>query len=98
MRALIWAAPARQALRAFLDLLGARNAPVMPKASKDILAAADLISRRIGVGHPARWEGLFEYGLPRWKKILVYRATDDAVTIVAFYDARQDLRSVDPND
>jgi plasmid stabilization system protein ParE len=91
-----WSGPAERAVELFLDWLEERNPSSRRRAQTEIRAAGSRLGRHPLIGRQARWQGLRELSLTRWKKILVYRVGAEDVTIVALYDARQDLRRVDP--
>ena len=66
------------------------------RAHDDIQDALSLIAHRPGVGRQSEWPGLQRWSVREWKKIIIYREVPDGVRIIAFYDARQDLTTVDP--
>ena len=91
-----WSEPAENQYRAYIAYLQ-RQAPALSReAAVELRAAADLIARRPGAARKARWHGLSEWSVPRWRKLLVLQCDGDAVQVVAMYDMRQDLSAVDP--
>ncbi|WP_367275212.1 hypothetical protein [uncultured Brevundimonas sp.] len=64
------------------------------------LAESETLSLKVGDHpfryRPSRWRGLREASLLRWRKVIVFQILPDAVVIVSFYDARQDLAGVQP--
>jgi plasmid stabilization system protein ParE len=92
----LWSKRAEAGLEAFLDYL-ALHAPALVRRARDdaYSAAADLADFPFAQ-RAARWPGLRELPLRRWKKLIVYRVEADRVVIVAFFDLRQDLGTVAP--
>ncbi len=93
-----WATPAELSLDAYIGYLAARNPPIAQEARADIQKSTALLGDHPFLGRPARWPGLRELSLLRWRKIGVYRVEVDRVLIVALYDARQDLSRMTPQE
>jgi plasmid stabilization system protein ParE len=91
-----WTTPAEASLDAHLSYLAARSPVIAPEARADIQKSIALLGDHPFLGRPARWPGLRELSLLRWRKIAVYRVEEERVLILALYDARQDLTRVDP--
>jgi plasmid stabilization system protein ParE len=92
----IWSAEARSSYLSFLAGLKAVNPSAARAAQAEFAKATARLSKRPLIARPARWAGLREWSLPKWSKILVLTIRDDALHIIAFYDARQDLTEQDP--
>lgn len=91
-----WTPPARSSLNAYFDYLGEQAPSLTGDARAEIERAVGRLGVRPLMGRPARWSGLREWSLLRWKKIVVYRVKENRIEILAFYDARQDLSRVTP--
>lgn len=85
-----WSRRAETELEGFLDYLSAR-APSLVRAARDgaYSAAANLADFPLA-HREARWDGLRELVLHRWKRLVVYRVEAERILIVAFLDTRQD--------
>lgn len=96
MRPVLWSREARESQREWLDRMEALD----PRLTDRALAESEALSKRIGDRpfsfRPSRWMGFREASLLRWRKILVFQVLPDAVVIISFYDARQDLADVQP--
>lgn len=93
-----WTPPALASLNAYFAHLGEHAPSLTGKARAGIEKAVGRLGVRPLMGRPARWPGLREWSLLRWKKIVVYRVKDDRIEILAFYDARQDLSRLTPGE
>lgn len=91
-----WTTPAEVSLETYLDFLAARSPVIAPEARADIQKSIGLLGEHPLLGRPARWPGLRELSLLRWRKITVYRVEEERVLIMALYDARRDLSRVKP--
>jgi plasmid stabilization system protein ParE len=91
-----WTRPAQRDFDAYLVYLHERDPGISQSAESDIRSRVELLGKRPGIGREARWLGLHEFSLTRWRKIIVYRIVRDGVVIIAFYDARQDLAKAKP--
>lgn len=97
MREVGWTETAELTARQYLDYLAERNPPAAKRASDEIQAISRQLTYVMTPGRPSmRWLGFRELSLLRWKKIIVFKILPDRISVVAFYDARQDLDAVDP--
>lgn len=92
-----WSRPADQDLEAYIDYLHVRSPAIAALARESIFLSVGRLSRHPLSGRAARWPGLRELPLARWRKVVVYRVEPDRVAIIALLDARRDLASLDPN-
>jgi plasmid stabilization system protein ParE len=91
-----WTAAAQKDFDAYLIYLHEHDPRIAQTAKSDIRSRAELLGKRPGIGRNARWPGLNEFSLTRWRKIIVYKTLRNGVAIIAFYDARQDLAKAKP--
>jgi len=90
-----WSPAAETAYLRYLSHLVGLNPTAALRAEREISsAAANLVDFPLA-HREARWEGLREQVLHRWKKLIVYRVEAERILIVAFLDARQDLSAID---
>lgn len=92
----VWSLAANRQLIDYLDYLAEHDERLSVRAKRDIVGRVSLLGRRPQTGRNARWPGLREFSLTRWRKLIVYRVEDGRVIVVAFYDARQDLSQAKP--
>lgn len=97
MRSVRWSLTAQRQRLEWLIYLADHNEEKAKEAFADTLVRSDQLARRPFAYRAARWPGLRERSLIRWKKIIVYQVTETEVIVAAFYDARQDLSRVHPN-
>lgn len=96
MREVGWTETAELTAREYLDYLAERNPPAARRASDEIQAISRQLTYVMTPGRPSnRWLGFRELSLLRWKKIIVFKILPDRISVVAFYDARQDLDAID---
>lgn len=93
-----WTPPARASLEEYFAYLSEHAPSITSTARVDIQKVVGKLARRPNMGRRARWLGLREWSLLRWKKIVVYRVEAEQIVILAFYDARQDLSGVTPKE
>ncbi|WP_339928720.1 hypothetical protein [uncultured Brevundimonas sp.] len=96
MRQVRWSTEARNAQRDWLDHLETIDPRLTDRALVESEALSISTGKRPYSFRPSRWGGLREASLIRWHKVVVFHVTKDAVAIIAFYDARQDLSRVHP--
>lgn len=96
MRQVRWSREARDAQRAWLDHLETIDPRLTDRALAESEALSTSTGKRPYSFRASRWGGLREASLIRWHKIIVFQVTKDAVAIIAFYDARQNLSRVHP--
>jgi plasmid stabilization system protein ParE len=94
---IIWSPRSIRDLDSFLDYLHERSPSAARKARADIDKAVERLSRRPHNVRTARWPGLRECSLTKWRKIIVFRTVREDIEVVAIYDARQDLTKVSPD-
>lgn len=92
----VWSEGAEQAYLEFLVLLRDAAPASARRAQREIERSTNRLARQPYTGREARWPGLRELSFTRWKKIVVYQVKAEQVSIVAFYDARQDLTKAKP--
>ena len=92
-----WTEPAFEAFSTFLDRLDDYSASTADRAEAEIKRTLTRLAAHPLHGHRSRWPGLLEWSAARWSKIIVYRETPAGIRVIAFYDARQNLDVVDPN-
>ena len=92
----VWTRQAELQLERYLDYLSTVRPAVTAEAGRTIRLAADQVAVRRGLARPARWDGLLERSVRRWRKLLVLEALEVEVRVLALYDMRQDLTAVDP--
>lgn len=93
MRPVVWAPRAQTALLAFLEDLAVRDLSLPFRAGADVDRALEMLRQRPYLARPARWPGYREWSVLKWRKIIVLKETDEALQVVGFFDARQDLPS-----
>jgi plasmid stabilization system protein ParE len=91
-----WLPRAKRALRDYLFYLREQAPNLVPEAEQELREAALQLGDFPYAHREARWPGLRELPLRRWKKLIVYRVEADRVVIVAFFDLRQDLAAQPP--
>lgn len=97
MRTVRWTASARRSAELFLDYLQGQNPSASKRASLEIRAVSRQLTYVMTPGRPSmRWTGFRELLLRRWKKIIVFIILPDRISVVAFYDMRQDLDVLPP--
>ena len=96
MRTVRWSLTAQRQRLEWLIYLADYSEEKAKEAFVDTLVRSDQLAKRPFAYRAARWPGLRERSLTRWKKIMVYQVTDTEVIVAAFYDARQDLSRVQP--
>lgn len=97
MRIVRWTTSARRSAEQYLDYLVEQNPPAAKRATNEIQAISRQFTYVMTPGRPSvRWQGFREFSLLRWKKIIVFKILPDRISVVAFYDARQNLDAVDP--
>lgn len=92
----IWLPSAKRALRNYLFYLRDQAPSLVFQAEQELREASLQLCDFPYAHREARWPGLRELYVPRWKKLIVYRVEQDRVVIVAFFDARQDLGATAP--
>lgn len=90
----IWTEPAEADLEAYLDHLAEYDIRTAQRARRELRALADQTARMPGLARPAQWRGLRVRSAGDWHKLLVFSISEEAVTVVAFLDMRQDLGRV----
>ncbi|WP_171981920.1 type II toxin-antitoxin system RelE/ParE family toxin [Brevundimonas sp. LM2] len=97
MRAVRWTAAARRSAELYLDYLNDQNPQASKRASLEIRSVSRQLTYVMTPGRPSvRWAGFREFSLRRWKKIIVFKILPDRISVVAFYDMRQDLNALPP--
>ncbi len=96
MRAVRWSLTAQRQRLDWLVHLAEYSEDRAKAAFAETVLRSGQLARRPFAFREARWPGLRERSLTRWKKIMVYQVTDTEVIVTAFYDARQDLARVRP--
>lgn len=97
MREVKWTETAELTAQHYLDYLAERNPPAAKRASDEIRAVSRQLNYVLTPGRLSlRWPGFRELSLRRWKKIIVFKILPDRISVVNFYDTRQDLDAVDP--
>lgn len=97
MRAVKWTASARRSAERYLDYLLEQNPLAAQRATLEIRAVSRQLNYGMTPGRPSsRWEGFRELPLRRWKKLVVFKILTDRISVVAFYDMRQDLDALHP--
>lgn len=90
-----WLPRAKRSLRNYLLYLRELSPALFAEAEQELREAALQLCQFPYAHREARWPGLREVYVPRWKKLIVYRVEQDRVVIVAFFDARQDLSATE---
>ena len=97
MRAVRWTASAWRSAELYLDYLQGQNPSASKRASLEIRAVSRQLTYVMTPGRQSmRWNGFRELPLRRWKKIIVFKILPDRISVVAFYDMRQDLDVLPP--
>ena len=91
---IFWSLRAARELESFLGYLALHAPLLVGEARRQTYAATESLAKFPHAHRAARWAGLREMVVPRWKKLIVYRVETDRVVIIAFLDARQDLDAV----
>lgn len=97
MREVKWTTPAQRSAKLYLDFLAERNPAAAKRASDEIQAASRRFTYLMTPGRAStRWPGFRELSLTRWNKLIVFKILPDRLSVVAFFDTRQNLDAVDP--
>lgn len=97
MRTVRWTATARRSAELYLDYLKDQNPSASKRASLEIRAVSRQLTYVMTPGRKSsRWDGFREFTLRRWKKIIVFKILPDRISVIAFYDMRQDLDVLPP--
>lgn len=97
MRTVRWTASARRSAELYLDYLNDQSPSASKRASLEIRAVSRQLTYVMTPGRQSmRWDGFRELTLRRWKKIIVFKILPDRISVVAFYDMRQDLEVLPP--
>lgn len=97
MRVVRWTASARRSAELYLDYLTQQNPSASKRASLEIRAVSRQLTYVMTPGRPSiRWAGFREFSLRRWKKLVVFKILPDRISVVTFYDMRQDLDALPP--
>ena len=95
MRRLLWSTQADGDYKRYLADLAEAGGSLVIEARDEIERSVDLLTRFPALGRPSlRWQAYREKSLHRWKKVIVYSATDDAIRVHMFVDMRRDLSRV----
>lgn len=95
MRRLQWSTRAHREFKKHLAEWTEADPQLAAEAQQEFDAGLDLLTRYPGIGRTSRrWQAYKEKSFGRWKKIVVYRATDDFIFVHAILDMRQDLDRV----
>lgn len=90
----LWTDPAEAELEAYLDHLAEYDIRTAQPAGRELRALADQTARLPGLARAAQWRGLRVRSAVDWHKLLIFSISEEAVTVVALLDMRQDLSRV----
>ncbi|WP_242186445.1 type II toxin-antitoxin system RelE/ParE family toxin [Sphingomonas sp. CARO-RG-8B-R24-01] len=85
---LLWETKARNELRAILDYIGDRNVSAAARMEDAIFDTVEMVLRNPFMYRPGRVRGTRE-AVAHPNSVIVYKADDDTVTILAVLHARQ---------
>ncbi|WP_242139142.1 type II toxin-antitoxin system RelE/ParE family toxin [Sphingomonas sp. TREG-RG-20F-R18-01] len=85
---LLWETKARNELRAILDYIGDRNVSAAARMEDAIFGTVEMVLRNPFMYRPGRVRGTRE-AVAHPNYVIVYKADDDTVTILAVLHARQ---------
>jgi plasmid stabilization system protein ParE len=97
VRPVRWTAAALRSAESYLDYLAEQNPSAARRANLEIRAISRQLTYVMTPGRSSlRWDGFREFTLLRWKKLIVFKILPDRISVVAFYDMRQDLDALHP--
>ena len=85
-----WRPAALSDARQMLDYLGSYSFIAADNAEQELHEKAGMLARRPLMGRASRFDGMREFSMPNFFKIIVYREIEDGIEIVALLDTRSE--------
>jgi toxin ParE1/3/4 len=86
-----WTAEARADLRELVIYLAEYDPVVARKAAQSLFARGNRLVDLPGLGRPGAEPGTRELSVPRWRRVMVYRVTNNRIEVLALRNTRRQL-------
>ncbi len=86
-----WTAQARADLRELVLYLADYDAVLARRAAQSLFARGNRLVDLPGLGRPGAEPGTRELSVPRWRRVMIYRVSDNRIEVLALKNTRRQL-------